>query len=148
MIFNLNGREIEVREEPLTGDELRAEGYIPALSKLLIDIRSLTDAEKNMTLGELIDSRSVDDPELFGRFDSYLKHADEFKTIMLCTSLSMKEIIALPSMTRLKLVDKCREALGGTAADFFCKLYGSSSSQKTAQEPNGNQNPNPSRLGK
>lgn len=130
MIFEHNGGKITVREDPLTGDVIKSKRYFNTMIGSVLG-SGLTEEERNMEADALINRLISSNPEKFGEYSTGIEYAEQFETILLATSLTTNDINALPDSVRIQLFEKCKEALQGTARDFFGRSGKSSDSSPT-----------------
>jgi len=118
MKLELNGKTYELRE-PLTEDVERVIEYDNKVLWDVLDLKRIKHEDKNRDIMELITEQLVNNPEKLKKYLLHQRLAEPIKTVMLCTGATAEELKHAPLRPLYK---KCREFLGGTAADFFRDL--------------------------
>ncbi len=119
MEFEINGKPFEIRSEPLTEDVENVQDYEQENILSILDLEGLSEQDKQKDFTELLTQQLVRNPAKLKKYLSRQKLAEPIKTIMLCTGATPEEIKKAPLRP---LYLKCKEALGGSASDFFAEL--------------------------
>ena len=107
--------------EPLTKNVGLALSFEQSGLTDLLGTAKLTPQEKKMDLNELILTKAMSDPSKLTESNLRQTIAEPVKTIILSTGLDYEQIRAHPAPLKL-LFEKSKDALGGTASDFFLEL--------------------------
>ncbi len=119
MEFEAGGRTFEIRGEPLTEDVEKVLDYDQDVVLSMLDLSSISEQDKQKDITELMTQQLVKNPQKLKKYLAQQKLAEPIKTIMLCTGVVPEEIRKIPLRP---LYLKCKEALGGSASDFFAEL--------------------------
>lgn len=116
----MNIDEIRIFEKPRKGSVRRAENIMKDWHLQNIPLKEM-DAQKS--LQEAIQDYIMENPEYLGKVESFNDLAGEYQTIMLATTLSLKDLQKLEDEISADdwdtLVERCKDAIGGDAEDFF-----------------------------
>ena len=132
-------KDITIYEEPRHKSVKRAQNIIRDWQLQNIPLR---DLDQQMTIEEAVQKHIMNNGELMSKFLAFQESALTYQTIMLGTALSLKEILRLEDNLSFsdfeELCQKCCDAIGGDAVDFFETLRSDSSSAKTPKEKKSN----------
>lgn len=119
MQFELGDRTFEIRDEPLTEDVEKVLDYDQEVILSMLDLEGLSEQDKQKDITLLMTQQLVKNPARLKKYLAQQKLAEPIKTIMLCTGATLEAIKKVPLRP---LYLKCKEALGGSASDFFAEL--------------------------
>jgi hypothetical protein len=129
--MEINGEKIELVNEPRHGivRQLRLRRR-----KMLAKILNTKDIKPEMSIEEAISTLIEKDPEKMMEFAAMQEEFNLFATICLATNRmwEMEDFDNLSESEFWHLYERCKDALGGTAEDFFEK-YESSISLKVRE---------------
>lgn len=116
----MNIDDIRIFEKPRKGSVRRAENIMKNWHMQHIPLKEL-DPQKG--LEEAIKDYIMENPEYMGDVQAFNEVAGEYQTIMLATTLSLKDLQKLEDEISADdwdtLVERCKDAIGGDAEDFF-----------------------------
>ena len=111
---------IEIYEEPRHKSVKRAQNITRDWQLANIPLR---DLDQTMTVEEAVREHIMSNGELMSQNLAFQESALTYQTIMLGTTLSLKEILRLEDELTYgefeELYTKCCDAIGGDAVDFF-----------------------------
>ncbi len=83
-------------------------------------IKNISQEDLNKDVNKYVQEIVANDPDKMSKFLTYKETSSGIKTIMLCAGIDETEIKKLPYKNVFtKLLEKCKEVLGGTAEDFM-----------------------------
>ena len=123
-------RDITIYEEPRHKSVKRAQNIIRDWQLQNIPLR---DLDQTMSVEEAVQKHIMGNGELMSKFLAFQESALIYQTVMLGTTLSLKEIQRLEDNLSFgdfeELYQKCCDALGGDAVDFFDGFNSSTASK-------------------
>jgi hypothetical protein len=98
----------------------------------------LTQMDQKLTLSEAFEQATMDNPKLFAELKRFQEDVDEYKEIMLATTLTYEGVVELEDTLSIsefdELVAICKEATGGVQ-DFFGNSGSDTSLEKRTSRP-------------
>lgn len=105
----------------------------------------LTQMDQKLTLSEAFEQATMDNPKLFAELKRFQEDVDEYKEIMLATTLTYDDVVELEDTLSVSEFDEfvtlCKEATGGVQ-DFFGNSGSDINSKNQNEKPENRESMN------